>query len=36
LKEWYPPAKYYALEGISHTQEDEAATQAMVLRGRRS
>ena len=34
LKEWYPPAKYYALQGISHTQsfEDEAATQAMVLR----
>jgi len=34
LKEWYPPAKYYALEGISHAQsfEDEAATQAMVLR----
>ena len=33
-KEWYPPAKYYALEGISHTQsqEDEAATQWMVLR----
>ena len=38
LKEWYPPAKYYALQGISHTQsfEDEAATQAMVLRKRRS